>query len=160
MLGIRMHGARISSWRYCQCCNFGPCCEMCVGFGLSCPGRGCTTALAVRAYGYLAPPFPCRKVRSTMPYQPRIGGSTCSRTGCHVRGTGTGTAGPDSKIKLASSLRATPRNRIQETALSVLFVPGIRFLDFEFGVYCGLAVMPPSRRTGTFPGWACGAGSS
>eukprot|EP00961_Rhodomonas_salina_P169572 2284709-Rhodomonas_salina.8 len=31
---------------------------------------------------------------------------------------------------------ATPRNRIQETAISVQFVPGMRFLVLDFGVYC------------------------
>eukprot|EP00961_Rhodomonas_salina_P294542 3934666-Rhodomonas_salina.3 len=29
----------------------------------------------------------------------------------------------------------TPRNRIQETAISVQFIPGIRFLVIDFGVY-------------------------
>mmetsp|Transcript_58350 Transcript_58350/g.119332 ORF Transcript_58350/g.119332 Transcript_58350/m.119332 type:complete len:268 (-) Transcript_58350:176-979(-) len=31
---------------------------------------------------------------------------------------------------------STPRNRIQETAISVPFVPGFRFLAFDFGVGC------------------------
>eukprot|EP00961_Rhodomonas_salina_P093387 1256768-Rhodomonas_salina.1 len=35
-----------------------------------------------------------------------------------------------------------PRNQIQETAFAVQFVPGMRFLVFDFGVYDSAVLSP------------------
>eukprot|EP00961_Rhodomonas_salina_P171727 2315662-Rhodomonas_salina.1 len=49
-----------------------------------------------------------------------------------------GSSRPTPSAMLCPVLRQrTPRNKIQETAISVKFVPGMRFLVFDFGVYDG-----------------------
>eukprot|EP00961_Rhodomonas_salina_P254233 3435600-Rhodomonas_salina.15 len=53
--------------------------------------------------------------------------------------------------------RATPRNPTRETAISVHFVPGMRFLVFDFGVYSGCAGASVPAKTGLLRGYqACG----